>query len=117
MLLRAPTGADLIARWMRLERYQHSHHRIIVEQASERCLDLRHVARGGAAGAAESLLVAGVLTGLLSAQGCEDVSLHLISTGAIHALVVQHGRFMGLPQGWEQGTPIAGVCCGQRIRR
>jgi hypothetical protein len=49
MLLRAPTGADLIARWMRLERYQHSHHRIIVEQASERCLDLRHVARGGAA--------------------------------------------------------------------
>ncbi|HEV2605439.1 MAG TPA: AraC family transcriptional regulator, partial [Microvirga sp.] len=103
MLLRAPTGADLIARWMRLERYQHSHHRIIVEQASERCLDLRHVGRGDAVpAAAESLLVAGVLTGLLCAQGCEDVSLHLASDGGHLALVVQHGRFMGLPQGWEQ---------------
>ncbi len=79
MLLRAPTGHDLIARWLRIERYFHSRHRLKVEARDERAPVMAHVALDGVRpSAAEDLLIAGLLSGLLTAQGCEGVSVELI---------------------------------------
>jgi AraC-like DNA-binding protein len=85
-----------------LERYQHSRHRTVVEQGAERCLDLRHVARDGTAPTApEDLLVAGVLAGFLSAQGCKAVSLLLLAERGDPVLLVEQGRFIGPALGWD----------------
>jgi AraC-like DNA-binding protein len=74
-LVSACDGADLIARWRRLERYIHSRHRTeAVAVATGRAV-LRHVstAAGEAPSAAEDLVVLGVICALLAAVGAEDV--------------------------------------------
>lgn len=74
-LLRARGPADLIARWVRLERYAHSHHRTVVDGLAEGSARLRHVSLDGQPpSAAEDLLVLGVYLGLLRAIGCQGVS-------------------------------------------
>jgi AraC-like DNA-binding protein len=74
-LLRARGPVDLIGRWLRLERYAHSHHRTAVDRLDDRGALLRHVSTDGAApSAAEDLLVLGVYLGLLRAIGCRDVA-------------------------------------------
>jgi AraC-like DNA-binding protein len=74
-LLRARGPADLIARWMRLERYAHSHHRTVVDRLDESSASLRHVSTNGVPpSAAEDLLVFGVHLGLLRTIGCRGVS-------------------------------------------
>ncbi|WP_372425054.1 helix-turn-helix transcriptional regulator [Salinarimonas chemoclinalis] len=79
MLLAAPTGADLIGRWQRLERYVHSRHRVRTERAGSRDLVLAHVSeRGEPPDPAEDLLVAGLLVGLLDKRGCGPVDLILV---------------------------------------
>lgn len=79
MLMRAPTGRDLIARWLRVERYFHSRHRLRIEDMGLRKAVLAHVATAGVPpSAAEDLLIAGLMAGLLTAQGCEGVSLSLL---------------------------------------
>jgi AraC-like DNA-binding protein len=74
-LLRARGPADLIGRWIRLERYAHSHHRTAVDGLDDHSALLRHVSTGGSPpSAAEDLLVLGMYLGLLRAIGCHDVS-------------------------------------------
>lgn len=74
-LLRARGPSDLIGRWLRLERYAHSHHRTAVDRLGEHDALLRHVSTDGSApSAAEDLLVLGMYLGLLRAIGCRDVS-------------------------------------------
>ncbi|MGJ3264575.1 MAG: helix-turn-helix transcriptional regulator [Salinarimonas sp.] len=79
MLLRAETGEALVARWLRVEAYFHSRHRILCAPAGPHALTLTHVSRAGAPpAAAEDMLVAGLITGLLDAQGCTGVALSLV---------------------------------------
>jgi AraC-like DNA-binding protein len=77
-LLRACGPADLIGRWLRLERYAHSHHRTAVDRLDDRGAALRHVSTDSTPpSAAEDLLVLGVYLGLLRAIGCREVSAWL----------------------------------------
>ncbi|WP_376100643.1 helix-turn-helix transcriptional regulator (plasmid) [Roseomonas sp. CCTCC AB2023176] len=74
-LLRARGPEDLIRRWMRLERYAHSHHRTIADHLDAAGAALRHVALDGPPpSAAEDILVLGVYVGLLRALGCRNVA-------------------------------------------
>jgi len=74
-LLRARGPADLIGRWLRLERYAHSHHRTALDRLDEHGAVLRHVSTDGPPpSAAEDLLVLGVHLALLRAIGCRDVA-------------------------------------------
>ena len=74
-LASARNAPDLFARWRRLERYIHSHHRCVVEAGAPGQAALRHVALGGGAepSAAEDLVVLGVLAALLEAIGLQQV--------------------------------------------
>lgn len=74
-LLCARGPADLIDRWLRLERYAHSHHRTVVDRLDGSGALLRHVSTSGTPPtAAEDLLVLGVYLGLLRAIGCREIS-------------------------------------------
>jgi AraC-like DNA-binding protein len=74
-LLRASGPVDLIRRWLRLERYAHSHHRTVAEHLGSDGARLRHISlRGAPPSPAEDLLVLGVYIGLLRAVGCSDLS-------------------------------------------
>lgn len=110
-LTSAPTPVECLARWGRLERYVHSRHRTIITAEGSRGVHVRHSARAGSPPVRhESLLVAGVLAGLLSAQGCADIRLSL----AEGTVLLDHGRLTGrVPPGpvdrfrlaWEPGRP------------
>lgn len=83
VLLSAPTARDLIERWLRLERYFHSRHRLRLEHADRNSVQLRHVwITPQAPSAPEDLLIAGLLAGLLIAQGCRGVSVAPAHDGA-----------------------------------
>ncbi len=66
---------DLIARWQRLERYVHSSHRVRIEAPGEHRVVLRHVSiqRGPKPHRHESLLVFGLLIGLLELTGVQGL--------------------------------------------
>lgn len=82
MLLGARTGLEVVERWQRMERYVHSRHRLRVERRGARDLMLAHVSeRDEPPDAAEDLLVAGLLVGLLERRGCADVALRLVGDG------------------------------------
>lgn len=79
MLLGAATGLELVERWQRMERYVHSRHRLRLERHGARDLTLAHVSElGEPPEAAEDLLVAGLLAGLLERRGCAGVALRLL---------------------------------------
>lgn len=67
--------SDLLARWARLERYIHSHHRVEVLAVSGHRACLSHLSKAGrpAPLPAEDLVVLGVLVALLEAIGAADV--------------------------------------------
>lgn len=74
-LTAATDPAQLFARWMRLERYIHSRHRIRVLRLLPGGAELEHrsLAEGAAPLAAEDLVVLGVLCALLEAIGTASV--------------------------------------------
>ncbi|NRQ33754.1 helix-turn-helix domain-containing protein [Nonomuraea sp. NN258] len=129
-LASAPTPGECLARWRRLERYVHSRHRtIITTQTAEptgsaetaRTTDgvvVHHTAPAGPPPVRhESLLVAGVLAGLLSAQGCTTVRLSLAHKAMppVTTTLLDGGRLVAprVPPGpvdrfrltWTQGAP------------
>lgn len=74
----AATGVrDLIGRWLRLERYVHSRHRIELAEEGPRRIRLRHFnAKGGEPPTAEEdALVFGMLVGLMSGIGVEALAV------------------------------------------
>ncbi|WP_425260865.1 helix-turn-helix transcriptional regulator [Rubrivivax sp. RP6-9] len=78
----ARSGADLLARWRRLERYIHARHRVAVEALDEGPhgghARVRHGARQGPPPLpAEDLVVLGVLAALLQEAGWTDVRARL----------------------------------------
>ena len=78
----ARSGADLLARWRRLERYIHARHRVVVEALEEAPQGgharVRHGARQGPPPLpAEDLVVVGVLAALLHEAGWADVRARL----------------------------------------
>lgn len=90
-LTSAPTPAECLARWGRLERYVHSRHRTVITAEGSRGVHVQHSASAGSPPVRhESLLVAGVLAGLLSAQGCADVRLSLVDG----TVLLDHGRLI-----------------------
>lgn len=90
-LLRATGPVDLIRRWLRLERYAHSHHRTVADRLDAGGAELRHVSLDGQPpSAAEDLLVLGVYLGLLRAIGVREVAAEV------------HGETLALPDGlWD----------------
>lgn len=75
-LFRARGVRDLLDRWLRLERYVHSHHRIEVLDEAAGFIRLRHFnARGGEPPTVEEdALIFGMLIGLLRGIGIEGLS-------------------------------------------
>jgi len=67
---------DLFDRWLRMERYFHSRHRIDVKQSGPRDVVFRHHAQSGPApSAAEDIVVAGMLAALVEWAGATEVGL------------------------------------------
>lgn len=105
-LLRARGPVDLIGRWLRLERYAHSHHRTLVDQLEEGSAVLRHVSLDDPQpSAAEDLLVLGVYIGLLRAIGCADVCATV------------SGEQVALPDGgWNAAAAARAVATGETAK-
>ena len=82
-LLSASDGQDLLARWLRLERYVHTLHPILMRSVTATSARLVHQ-RGsdGTPNVAVNLILAGVICGLLGAVGCRRLSL-AIGSGPI----------------------------------
>lgn len=81
-LRRAADPADLLQRWIRLEKYHHSHHRIRVISSDPGSMTLRHVSlQQRPPGTLEDLAVLGLLAALLQAIGCGGLDIDLAGTG------------------------------------
>lgn len=77
-LRRAADPADLFARWGRLERYHHSHHRVLVSGQEPGRAHLRHVSsRPAPPSPLEDLAVLGLLAALMTAIGCRGIDVDL----------------------------------------
>lgn len=77
-LMKAPTVTDLLRRWRHLEKYFHSRHHIEMSAESESSVRFRHVSSTDHQPQIyESLLISGVLSGLLLRYGCQDVQLFI----------------------------------------
>ncbi|WP_394619636.1 helix-turn-helix domain-containing protein [Lentzea sp. JNUCC 0626] len=75
-LTAATTPSDLFERWTRLERFVHSHHRVVVRESSPTHLVAEHVGRTPPA-PSEDAVVLGVLVALLTMIGARDVTATL----------------------------------------
>lgn len=81
-LRRAADPADLFARWGRLERYHHSHHRVLVIGQEPGRADLCHVSsRPMPPSPLEDLAVLGLLAALMTAIGCRGIDVDLAGEG------------------------------------
>ena len=88
-LLSASDGQELLARWLRLERYVHTRHPIVMRSVTATSARLVHHHSGdGTTSVAVNLILAGVICGLLGAVGCRKLSL-AIGSGPTktHAIV------------------------------
>ncbi|MEE4301674.1 MAG: helix-turn-helix transcriptional regulator [Pseudomonadales bacterium] len=75
---RAPTAAEVLARWERLERYYHSRHRTrIVALGGNWALLEHHASEGPAPALVEDLLIAGLVAGLLQDAGADELEARL----------------------------------------
>lgn len=79
-LRRASDPADLLQRWTRLERYHHSHHRVLLRDSTGDSVLLEHVSlKPPAPTALETLAVFGLLAALFQAIGCRALDVDLIA--------------------------------------
>lgn len=77
-LLAALDPADLFARWMRLERFLHSRHRIVLQDTGDRHLVARHVSlTGEPPHPYEDALILGLLAAAVAAVGAEGLTVRL----------------------------------------
>lgn len=82
-LLAAGTGRDLIQRWLRLVRYVHTRHPILVRELTDQAAVLDHSGDSDdPPSPANDLVLAGVIHGLLLAIGCRAVELTIDEAGA-----------------------------------
>lgn len=90
---------DAIARWQRLERFLHSRHRLVVEEAGERHLVLRHAGPEGAAPpeSPEDALILGVVAELCRHSGATDLRIAVVAPGGAEHRVLEDGRFAEPP--------------------
>lgn len=95
---------DLLQRWQRLEKYHHSRHRTRLVDAGRGSIRLHHAALAGEPpGAAEDLVVLGLLVALLQAIGCRGMTVGLEGEGRTVA-VMRQDRFLAIS---ESGPPTA----------
>lgn len=74
LLNSADTGV-LADKWMRLERYHHATHRVVVDGQTSGVWSCRRHWRGAQApSTAENVLICGIMAGLLELFGCRDVA-------------------------------------------
>ncbi len=83
-LLMARGPHDLLSRWQRLERYVHSHHRVLRRGGGDGELLLEHVSirDGEVPSAPEDLLILGLLIALFAATGATGLTAHLVEDAA-----------------------------------
>lgn len=92
-LLRAKTVEDLLTRFFRLEKYFHSKHRLVIRKSGQKYVCLRHISTtADPPQIYEDLIIAGLITGILSLFGCRDIDLEcqgvtLIESGAVEESV------------------------------
>lgn len=77
VLVRSNVPMVLAEKWMRLERYYHSSHRTRIDTGTPHRWQCRRESKSDPASAAENLLIAGVLFGLLDRIGAKDCRLSL----------------------------------------
>ncbi|WP_300440477.1 AraC family transcriptional regulator [uncultured Mameliella sp.] len=77
VLVRSVEPTVLAEKWMRLERYYHSIHRTRIDNGTPRQWQCRRESKADPASAAENLLIAGILFGLLARIGAKDCRLSL----------------------------------------
>lgn len=90
-LLAATDPADLFARWMRLERFLHSRHRIVVHDAGARHLVAEHISlTGEPPHAYEDALILGVLAAAVAAVGAYGLTVRLGQSAADAIVIAGH---------------------------
>ncbi|MEU3597264.1 helix-turn-helix transcriptional regulator [Streptomyces sp. NPDC006798] len=120
-LLNAVGPRDLLERWRRLERFQHSRHRTVVREYGPRHLVVEHIGPPGAPPEpAEDALVLGVLTALLTLSGARDVR---VTAGSDRPVTVfSDGLFRAPPPrpggglwrfAWSAAPPGDGIRTGE----
>lgn len=78
VLLAAPTPQALLHRWLRLERYGHSRHRLRLTAERDRDVELeRYALRGPPPSRVDDLLILGLIVNLLAAVGAQGVAAWL----------------------------------------
>lgn len=97
---------DAIARWRRLERFLHSRHHLVVEEAGELYFVVRHVGLEGAAPPepAEDALVLGVVAELCRHSGAGDLRVAVLASGGSEHLALEGDHFSDLPVLGPGGT-------------
>ncbi|MCG8493731.1 MAG: helix-turn-helix transcriptional regulator [Sneathiellales bacterium] len=94
-LLKANTPHDMLDRFSRLETYFHSRHRVDHHREMENCYAFHHRSTENEQPQCyESMLIAGLLSGLLELLGCENLSLEFNEHQFIKEGVLQ--EHMGL---------------------
>lgn len=93
-LRRAADPFGLLDRWLRLEKYHHSHHRTEVLKQETAALHLRHVSTGAVPPTMdEDLVVLGLLAALLQMVGCNGLDVDLVDGGR-HESVLRDDRIV-----------------------
>lgn len=102
-LLCAADSQDLLDRWRRLERFNHSKHRVEVQEVGERGLTLRHISLDGSQPTPEEdALIVGVLAHLFVLRGAKGLSVELCS-GPLTYEIFRGGRAV-IPLAWPRGA-------------
>jgi len=83
-LLKAMSVSELLERFFKLQRYFHSKHRVELIEKDENTVTLSHISKAtGKPERYENLLIAGLMTGMLSQFGCANVTLSMDGTDII----------------------------------